>query len=675
MGEFTGIITLTQVNDGQDGQLYYIESGTNSILKTQEGKIEDGLEKALTSFSPDPLQFSLFNGKGEKQQLNNSLNIYCLLKERTDWIKAQLPTISEGGYLVYDNGIYSCILGDLISEGFEEEFVIEQLRALKISFTINGKVYEKIFPVEQGISNSLATFALGADGIVQAYAGKKLIFDENGLTVQAGGIRIQDDSGQVMLGATKEGDLSLTGIITATGGSIGNIEIKDGSLFGQNGNSFKISNDGIIANNITIKNAAKIEDYIQLGDSYLCNPIGEYSKALGERAVLTSGGIVITDQGVIKGGSSDSKSNWEINGNGVANFKDVYADQVHLRNTVLEIGTIQSVGSTMLFTESAVIESISSKDGKETYKLDNMISLKTGDWILVNNEYYQIGNTNEEKFEIKSGTLSQGDVVIKLGPDGGYVLSACGANNSQSGYANSNSITLSKFQLKEGMGEFTSHLILGDLGEKGTGLWADNVYLEGALTTKVPIESNSPTYAGINTLNQAKSQDKVIQGNIVFWAGAENQEGIESAPFYVTDSGGLFAKKAKLVDSLFTGSITTSEIIGDGNDEVGPSLKIKDTAMGIGFYSGDTETLKITNEGLWTKEKQFISIDGSVRAAFETVKVGQGGVDGTNLLNLIGAEVKAKGNFTIENNNYKMEYQQTEKGYDLFISAIEGGEN
>jgi hypothetical protein len=33
-------------------------------------------------------------------------------------------------------------------------------------------------------------------------------------------------------------------------------------------------------------------------------------------------------------------NSWEISGNGQAIFKDLYADNVHLLNTIMEIGTV-----------------------------------------------------------------------------------------------------------------------------------------------------------------------------------------------------------------------------------------------------------------------------------------------------------------------------------------------
>ena len=60
--------------------------------------------------------------------------------------------------------------------------------------------------------------------------------------------------------------------------------------------------------------------------------------------------------GSIKNNLIDSR--WEINGDGSAIFNDIYADNVHLSNTILEVGTVQSVGSLMLFKDSWAISEI-----------------------------------------------------------------------------------------------------------------------------------------------------------------------------------------------------------------------------------------------------------------------------------------------------------------------------
>jgi hypothetical protein len=86
-------------------------------------------------------------------------------------------------------------------------------------------------------------------------------------------------------------------------------------------------------------------------------------------------------------------------------------------------------------------------------------------------------------------------------------------------------------------------LFLGDLsavGFSGYGLYSDNVYLNGSLTTKtknseVGSEITPGTYAGINTISGVSAiKDKVgSDKNIIFWAGSSSTEedDIRQSPF------------------------------------------------------------------------------------------------------------------------------------------------
>jgi len=78
------------------------------------------------------------------------------------------------------------------------------------------------------------------------------------------------------------------------------------------GNHYSISPDGIIANNITLREGAIVENYIKLGNSYLYNPDAKNNDSLirpeGDRlyrAILTSGNILIRDNNTISLGQID----------------------------------------------------------------------------------------------------------------------------------------------------------------------------------------------------------------------------------------------------------------------------------------------------------------------------------------------------------------------------------
>lgn len=173
------------------------------------------------------------------------------------------------------------------------------------------------------------------------------------------------------------------------------------------------------------------------------------------------------------------------------------------------------------------------------------------------------------------------------------------------------------------------NLFLGDLtaiGKSGYGLYGDNVYLNGTLTTQVPSEG-LPTYAGVNTLSGVQKDDNDTQ-KIVFWAGSSSDkaEAIREAPFQVTDKGNLYAKAGTFTDSVFTDStITGSQIYGadiytasihgwnkDQNQSGG--LNIYNTSQGIIFktekdINGEEKVLfQINGNKFSTPNKDFISI-------------------------------------------------------------------
>ena len=153
----------------------------------------------------------------------------------------------------------------------------------------------------------------------------------------------------------------------------------------------------------------------------------------------------------------------------------------------------------------------------------------------------------------------------------------------------------------------------------GYGLYGDNVFLNGTLTTKVPNNGQS-TYAGVNTVSGVsytigKHDD---EEKIVFWAGATGKEDtqIQASPFQVTDKGNLYAKKGYFTDSVFSDSIIegstirgadiyTANIHGwDFNGKQTGALNIYNTSAGIIFKTESVKDKKyIADENLCEYER------------------------------------------------------------------------
>ena len=166
---------------------------------------------------------------------------------------------------------------------------------------------------------------------------------------------------------------------------------------------------------------------------------------------------------------------------------------------------------------------------------------------------------------------------------------------------------------------------LGIQNVSGFGLYSDNVFLKGTLTTK----TGADTYAGINTLSGVLSNKArfTTQGKIVIWAGASNfdESSIQNAPFFVTDNGNLFARQGVFEGSILTNStiqgadIYAARIHGGTQESDGvAALTIYDTAAGIIFKknfdennkeNGGQETFRISADSFIQNGIEFISFE------------------------------------------------------------------
>ena len=158
----------------------------------------------------------------------------------------------------------------------------------------------------------------------------------------------------------------------------------------------------------------------------------------------------------------------------------------------------------------------------------------------------------------------------------------------------------------------TPRLFMGDLsglnsisiqGYTGVGLYCDNVYLKGEMTTE-------KKEAGISTKGEhfiTDSNGKIIS-SIVLWAGADNTVGADNtatdpilnAKFRVTDNGKVYADEGFFTNSIIKGSnIYAANIYGTGPN--GAALSIHDTTQGIVFLKDGAETtFGIKGDGMYS---------------------------------------------------------------------------
>lgn len=485
-----------------------------------------------------------------------------------------------------------------------------------------------------------------------------------------------------------------TGSITAQSGTIGGFEISNDKLSsikkGDDEKPYIVldgTNGKITAENIELGNGAEVRDQISFKGTdgtvaYLQNP------TLYDGVVLSAKDIKLRTSGVLEFGDikifgdetnpTIKSSLWTIDKD-KAVFNNVIAQGGTIENVVFKNSTVQGAGGIMFFKPSYSGTSVSNPNPStdtETIFTVEETGLTVGDHVIVNGQEGDVTTVEQTKVTISGVKFEENKTVtiIKLYNnslvDGKINLTdnlligvnSLRAEQSQDGTVGKNedchlfrgglTVTLPTVVTKTtGTGETQTivkypnkpNLFIGDLypitGKPGYGLYGDNVYLNGTLTTKVKSD-NSPTYAGVNTIdgynvNENLFKDKDASQKIVFWAGSigEDKLSVQKAPFQVTDKGNLYAKAGTFTDSIFSNSrIEGSEIRGadiytarihgwipeDGGNKSG-ELSVYNTSNGIVFREEPTnpgeigtELFSIGENGLKTSEKNFITVGQSI---------------------------------------------------------------
>ena len=531
--------------------------------------------------------------------------------------------------------------------------------------------------VRYGIKKDMAALSVEAGKIVQSIQDSYLTFSATGLTIQNGGFQILNRNGeQVLWSSADTGNLTVTGTINANSGYFagelrsksgyfeGSIAAKSGKIGGLNILEDKLTSektyikvvdgqetylpnitlDGttgqIIAHDIILGAGAVIEDYIKIGNAFIYNPTNHRDK------FIEAGNINLNQTGILNLGSIEmhggdattqaymksENGNWLIREDGVAIFNDIYADNVHLQDTILEIGTVQAMGSLMLFKDSWSIASANNN----VIVISGLTNLSANDWIYSGKNVYKVVSLTQSDTTTtitlnKSYILDDGLIITKFGKTSdsqvpGFILSILGEQtivNDNRAFASGNALTISDFVEENGTLTYTKRLVLGQLDGAvdknitGLGLYADNVFLNGSLTTKVDDDS----YAGINTIGEATATvfDNKDKSRIIFWAGSASSSNIDiqEAPFQVTEMGSIYARKGIFRDSIISDSVIqgadiyAARIHGGTTNQPG-SLTIYDTSMGIVFKEGyqttEKEVFSIHADGLQQNNDYFIEI-------------------------------------------------------------------
>lgn len=665
---------------GSSASSYRISANQTEILKFVS------LDGNTVTFSPENLQFAIYKDQTAPgsdiyyEQIrglskdNFSISVYNINTDQYVDIPSNFINFDETQD-VFNIDLYNLSQGTLAFDILLEEECLVKYSYLLESEEGNFNLVDYL-NVRYGIKKDMAALSVEAGKIVQSIQDSYLTFSATGLTIQNGGFQILNRNGDPVLWSSADtGNLTVTGTIQADAGYFagelrsksgffeGTITAKSGKIGGFNILEDRLTsekthvkvideqdtyipniildgtNGQIIAHNIVLGSSAEIEDYLKIGEAFIYNP------NIYENKFIKAGNINLKQTGILNLGSIEmhggdettqaymksENGNWLIREDGLAIFNNIYADNVHLQDTILEIGTVQAMGSLMIFKDSWTITSANNN----IITVDGLTNLSIDDWIYSGKNIYKIINLTQTDITTitlnKTYVLDDGLIITKFGKasnfqNPGFILSILGEQaiiNDNRAFASGNALTISDFIEENGALTYTKRLVLGQLDGAidknitGFGLYADNVFLNGSLTTKV--DDNS--YAGINTIGETTAN---VFGNndnsrIIFWAGSTSSSNIDiqKAPFQVTEMGSIYATKGVFKDSIISdSSIQGADIyaarIHGGTTDQSNSLSIYDTSMGIIFKEGyqtiEKEIFAIRADGFQQNNDYFIEI-------------------------------------------------------------------
>lgn len=326
-----------------------------------------------------------------------------------------------------------------------------------------------------------------------------------------------------------------------------------------------------------------------------------------------------------------------------AEFNNIIA-KGSLKATTFEYGTIQTIGGMVLVRPSSIIKSSTLTQKNEIeITLENLTGFNDNSTVCI--------NTEDSTIPVYYGTVqrSVNGLILTLSseiPDiskliGKTLICLSDKNNENNvgifiNGSNSSSVfgppqSISVYEYNKdanGINSYNNRLILGKIpsGPYGTvsdsyGLYAENVYLNGAVVSMDELSDGTIYSSGINTKStiQELNNSFINKGKILLWAGASNngvgEPDISNANFRVDSYGNLFANSGLFSNSVISESeIRSTNIYGAniyGDDQNG-ALNIYDTKNGINFKYKDGEkeynTLTILNNAFKIYNSTFIEL-------------------------------------------------------------------
>lgn len=421
------------------------------------------------------------------------------------------------------------------------------------------------------------------------------------------------------------------------------------------------SESKIIANNIELGQSAVISDSLTIGNAHIYNPdkynglfIDANNLKINDDGTVDLGNIVLDSNNSSIYAKNDS---WYINGD-KAFFKDIEISGT-AHSLLFTTDSIQTCGGMVIYKPCT---NITTNDNGLIFKFENIEDASLfalDDWVMLSGEgqspyITQISNLDVEN-NIIEFLVNEND---QLSTKYTSMLLLANITNENDSLTNNliigvNSTTNPYNQLLYPSGitfispklysvgpatkgiKTTPDLFLGDLkglgidNINGYGLYGNNVYLTGSLTTLVNSDV-MPSYAGVNTLNGANANkfENTDTSKIVFWAGSTgiNNDEIAESPFQVTEQGSLYAAQGRFEGAIITKSeirgadIYAARIHGTAAKEEGKfyGLAFYDANEGIIFNKGDgplaEEVFTIGTNGLkkGNEESYFISLKNNL---------------------------------------------------------------
>ncbi len=626
-----------------------------------------------------------------------------------------------------------------------------------------------LIPVRSALKDELARLDILASGIVASVQNSRLHFNSSGLSIENGGFSISDAENEKVFYTDISGNLTLKGIVNAdsgyfkgelagatgsfsgsiiaTSGNIGGLTLADGILSSVNNQlSINGTTGQIITNNILIKEGAAIDTYLSLGNAKLWNPIksssgkdfitiddaeGNQVFVLQDDGNLKAGSIKIDSEhstmkigGLLFDGEASSIEghNWKVEPT-KASF-----NRIVLGESIIAPSKTQSVGGQMLFKPASPIESYTSTG----FVLEEALGVAANAWLHLTDstgtkspKNIQVESVNGKELSFVESADYQGyDTATLLSNVSDSILTdslvfGINSTNQDTLFAKKRAISFQEMKIEDSnlIMPDLPNLLIGDLSSinnnYGYGLYADNVYLKGSLTT----ELSDGMFAGINTqgLINATKFGGTDASKIVFWAGATSDSSphVQEAAFQVTEKGSLYASQGVFEGSIITKSVVecaklyTPEIWG-GSVESGASLSIYNTLNGIVFRKIEDETvsntLGISDTAFTLKDKPFLLLGNRLQMLIEdievdTAKIGDlsiaeeeinntdktlslsfssankqiaHSINGQKVTTISDGGLGVVGGFGVSGDvsyNNKMEYKNVVGGYDLYVAG------